>query len=159
MDVRVGPWGRLNAEELMVLNCGVGEDSWESLGLQRDPTSQSNQSTELKSVLNIHWKDRCWSWNSNTLANWCEELTLEKTLMLGKIQGGRRRRWQRMRWLDDITATMDMSLSKLWELVMDLACCSPWGRKESDMTELNWMCLLMFNTKDHKSLLQTTICQ
>ena len=41
-----------------------------------------------------------------------------------------------MRWLDDITATMDMSLSKLWELVMDLACCSPWGRKESDMTEL-----------------------
>ena len=63
--------------------------------------------------------------------------SLEKSLMLGKIQGGRRRRWQRMRWLDDITATMDMSLSKLWELVMDLACCSPWGFEESDMTSLS----------------------
>ena len=53
----------------MLLNCGVGEDSWVSLGLQGDPTSQSLQ----KSVLNIHWKDWCWS--SNPLATWCEELT------------------------------------------------------------------------------------
>ena len=54
----------------MLLNCCVGEDSWESLGLQGDPTSQSYR----KSVLNIHWKDWCWNWNSNTLATWCEEL-------------------------------------------------------------------------------------
>ena len=47
----------------------VGEDSWESLELQRDPTSPSWR----KSVLTIHWKD--WSWSSNTLATWCEELT------------------------------------------------------------------------------------
>ena len=58
-------------EELMLLNYGVGEDSWESLGQWGDPTSPSWR----KSVLNIHWKDWCWSWNSNTLANWCEELT------------------------------------------------------------------------------------
>ena len=55
------------------------------------------------------------------------------------LEGRRRRGQQRMRWLDGITDLMDMRLSKLWELVMDLMCCSPWGRKELDMTEwLNW---------------------
>ena len=62
--------------------------------------------------------------------------SLEKTLMLGKTEGKKRRRErQRMRWLDGITDLMDMSLSKLQEMVMGqgtLACCSPWGHKESD---------------------------
>ena len=65
--------------------------------------------------------------------------SLEKTLMMGGIGGRRRRGRQRMRWLDGISDSMDMSLSTLRELVGDgqggLACCDSWGRKESDTTE------------------------
>ena len=64
--------------------------------------------------------------------------SLEKTAMLRKIEGGRRREQQRMRWLDGITDVMDMSLSKLPEVgdgQGGLVCCSPWGHKELDRTE------------------------
>ena len=65
---------------------------------------------------------------------------MEKTLMLGKIEGRRRRGPQRMRCLDGIIDSMGMGLGGLWELVMDregLVCCGSWGCKESDRTELN----------------------
>ena len=68
--------------------------------------------------------------------------SFEKTLMLGKMDGRRRKGQQRMRWFNSITDSMDMSLTKLWEIVKlgesegqgSLACCSPWGHKESDTT-------------------------
>ena len=116
MDVKVGLWRKLSAEELMLLNCGVGENSWESVGLQR----RSNQSIlkeinpeyslqglmlKLKLQYFGHLKQRA--------------DTLEKTLMLGKIEGRRRRGWQKMRRLDGMIDSIDMSLIKLWEIVKD----------------------------------------
>ena len=61
---------------------------------------------------------------------------LEKTLMLGKTGGKRRSGWQRIKWFNSITNSTDVNLSKLLEIVKDREACSPWGRKESDTTEV-----------------------
>ena len=96
-------WTLKKAEELMLLNCGVGEDSWEFLGLQGDPTSPF-----WRSVLGVLWKEWCWSWNSSTLTTSCEELTHRKRLWCweGLGAGGERddRGWDgwmasRTRWM------------------------------------------------------------
>ena len=143
MDVRIRLQRKLSTEELMLLNCGVGEDSWESLGLQGDPTSQSQR----KSVLNIHWKGWCWSWNSNTLATWCEELTSwKRPPCWERLKAGGEGDSRGKRWLDGITDLRAMSLSKLRELAMGretwravvrgVAKSQTWL---SNWTELSWI--------------------
>ena len=102
-------------------------------------TAKRSNHSILKGINPEYSLDWCWSWSSNTVATWLIQRVdpLEKTLMLGKIEGTRRRERHIMRWLDGITNSMDMSLSKLadGEGQGSLACCSPQGPKESDMTE------------------------
>ena len=116
----------------------VEEDSWESLGLQGVPTSPSSR----RSVLGVHWKDWCWSWNSNTLATWCEELPHLKAPWcwerLGTGGEGDNRGWDG--WMASPTQwTWVWVDSKSWWWIGRPGVCGSWGRKESDTTErLNW---------------------
>ena len=138
MDVRVGLWRKLSIEELMLLNCGVGEDSWESLGLQGDPTNHSEGDqpwnffgrNDAKAETPVLWPPHVKSWligkDSDAGRDWGQE---EKGTTEDEMAGWRH-------WLNGREFAWTPGVG---DGQGGLVCCDSWGHKKSDTTErLNW---------------------
>ena len=131
MDVRVGLWRKLSTEELMLLNLRVPRTA-----------KRSNQSILKQISPGISLEGMMLKLKLQYFGHLMRSVdSLENTLMLGGIEGRRRRGWQRMGWLDGITDSMDLSLSELRELVMDSAAIHGVTKSRTRLsawTELNW---------------------
>ena len=141
MDVRVGLWRKLSAEELMLLNCGIGEDFCESLGLQGDPSSLFWRRSVLISLEGMMLKLKL-----RTLATSCEELSHWKRLWCweGLWAGGEGddREWDS--WMALLTWRESEWTLGVGDGQVGLVCCDSWGRIESDMTQqLSWLTKLI----------------
>ena len=144
MDVRVGLWRRLSAEELMLLNCGVGEDSWESLGLQGDQTWVFIGRTDVEAEAPILWPPDTKNWligkDPDAGKDWGQ---VEKAMTKDEMVG----------WYHRLDGHGFGWTAGVGDGQGGLACCGSWGRKESDMsdwTELNWKIYANNSTKKGK---------
>ena len=137
MDVRVGLWRKLSAEELMLLKCGVGEDTWVPWTARR-----SNQSILKEISPGISLEEMMLKLKRQYFGHLMQRVdSLEKTLMLGGIGGRRRSGWQDKmagwhHWLDGRKSEWTLGVG---DGQGGLVCCDSWGCKESDTPErLNW---------------------
>ena len=143
MDVRVGLWRKLSAKELMLLNCGIGEDSWESLGQQRDQSIQSIKPVNPKGNQSWIFIGRT-DTEAVTLTLWPPDA---KSWFIWKDPDRKDWRWEEKGMTDDEAVGWHHWFNG-YELQYtlevgdgqgSLMCYSPWGRKDSDTTEwLNW---------------------